>query len=118
MNKKNLLGICCICWSLCSIVTGSVNSLLALAISRFLLGVFSSATDPAAYSIIENYFPSKSLATANSIFASGMYYGTGLASLSVIMIDKLGWRSTYNWIGIIGVIIGALCLGIKEKEAK
>jgi MFS family permease len=39
-NRKRLIIAASIGWSICTLITGSVNSLLVLGIMRFLLGMF------------------------------------------------------------------------------
>jgi MFS family permease len=53
---------------------------------RFLYGAFSSACNPASYSIIADYFPPSYRSTANAIETSGSYVGGGLSSLTVLLI--------------------------------
>ena len=54
MNRKKLVSLACIGFSACSIVTGSTNSLLVVAIMRAILGAFQGAFEPAAFSIVSD----------------------------------------------------------------
>ena len=109
-NRKLLLGFATVAWSLSTVITGSVDSLVVLAVMRFLMGAMMSAYEPAMYSLVTDYFPPEKHATANSIAAAGTYIGAGLCSLSVIMIKALGWRNTLNTIGGFGIVFGLACL--------
>jgi MFS family permease len=107
-NRSILLGVSCILWSLTSYFSGAINSFALFCLMRFLLGVFESACNPASYSIIADYFPPSYRSTANAIETSGSYIGQGLSALSILVISKSGWRSLYQYIGILGVLSGLI----------
>ncbi len=46
---------------------------------------FLSQQTPAAYTMISDLFPASTRGTANSIYASGVYLGGALASLSLVL---------------------------------
>jgi MFS family permease len=56
-NRIKLLSFAIIGWSVTSIVNGSVNSLAALAIGRFVLGMFTAAGEPLIFSLIGDTIP-------------------------------------------------------------
>jgi len=85
-NRALITSIACIAWSISSFVTGSVDSLAVLAAMRLLLGIAQSAAEPTMFSIVADYFPASKQATANSILHAGPFIGSGLSSLSIIMI--------------------------------
>lgn len=94
-SRKTILGLVCLGWSLCSITTGLTQSFLVLCLMRFMVGVCVSATEPCAYSILGDYFPSRLRTTANSLLNTGTYLGAGFASLSVMLVAQRGWRFAY-----------------------
>ena len=116
-SRKWILGLACIGWSLTSIGTGSINSLAVLALMRFLLGATQAACEPASFSLIADYFPSNKVSTATSILTAAPYLGSGLSSLSVILIAAKGWRYSFNFMGVLGLIFGGLGL-LFMKEPK
>ena len=69
---------------------------------RGLTGFFQAFLNPAAYSIIADYFPPHLRTRASAIFNLGIYFGGAMASISQIMISNLGWRLTYTIVAIIG----------------
>ena len=44
----------------------------------------------------------------NGILSGGVYIGGGLASLSILLDNSLGWRSTVFVIGVLGILIGII----------
>ena len=69
---------------------------------RFLLGVFESACNPAAYSLIREYFPPSKRATANSIYSAGIYIGHAISSVTIVLINSFKWRGAFMFAGTIG----------------
>ena len=52
--------------------------------------------------MIADLFPPDARPTANGQFASGMYIGGGLASVSMDIATSIGWRSTCFVCAIFG----------------
>lgn len=110
VNRKLLAGFACILWSTSTFLSGAIHSFWVFFLMRFLLGVFESAFNPAAYGLISDYFHPEYRTTANSLYNGAIYLGGALSSLATLMIEGLGWRGTYMLIGAIG--IGAGLLGL------
>ena len=84
---------------------------------RFLLGMFVSATEPTAFSILGDYFPKRLRTTANSFMMTACFIGYGLSTLLILLIQSYGWRHTYAIIGSIGVVMSIIgYFLIKEPE--
>jgi predicted MFS family arabinose efflux permease len=79
--------------------------------------VFEAFFPPSAYSLIPDYFPPSYRARANAILALGTVLGNGLASISTLIINSVGWRRTYFLVGALGVLFGVLVLlFVKDPE--
>lgn len=112
-----MIGIACILWSAMTALTSLSNGLGLLAVFRILLGIFESACNPPAYSLIAEYFHPNHRSFANSIYSLGIYIGGALSSLTLLFITGLGWRWTYGLVGLIGAGTGVLgILFIIEPE--
>ena len=85
-NRKLILCLACIGWSLTTYFTGAINGFGVLILMRFLLGIAQGALEPAMYAIMPDYFPSSRITTANSIITAAPYLGAGLSSMSIILI--------------------------------
>lgn len=75
---------------------------------RLLHGAVSAAINPLSYSLIADYFPIEKRSRANAILTTGNYLGIALSSISILLIKNLGWRSSYIFMGVLGVIGGGL----------
>tara|TARA_B110000285_G_C15088550_1_gene597657 strand:- start:417 stop:977 length:561 start_codon:yes stop_codon:yes gene_type:complete len=117
VSRKWILCIGCILWSTVSILTGVINSFPIFVILRVLLGICCAFCNPAAYSLIRDYFPPTRRGTANSIYSSGIYIGNALSSASISLIKFYGWRSDFTIPGTIGVALGvAGIIFLREPE--
>jgi len=59
---------------------------------------------------LADYFPPQKRTTANAVLSLGIFVGSGLASITTIMITLLGWRRTYFWIGCFGIVVAIVAL--------
>jgi sugar phosphate permease len=117
VDRKTLLSIACICWGVTSLISGTTNSFLVLCLMRFITGMCVSATEPASFSILGDYFPKRLRSTANSVMNTASYLGSGLASLIVLIVAKYGWRSAYIGVGAFSMVLGiGAFLIVKEPE--
>jgi MFS family permease len=108
VNRKAILCTGCILWSSISILTGWIDNFPIFVFLRILLGIACAFCNPAAYSLIRDYFPPTRRGTANSIYSSGIYIGNALSSASISIIADFGWRQDFITPGCIGVILGIL----------
>ena len=84
---------------------------------RILHAVANAATMPVQFSLVSDYVHPNNRSLANSILNSAAYVGIALSSLTILMIDKIGWRQSFNVMGIAGMILGvATLLFVKEPE--
>ena len=108
VNRKWMLCIGCIVWSLFTFLQGYIDSFPVFCILRSLMGIAMSVCNPLAYSLIRDYFPPSKRATANSLYSSAIYVGNALASLNIIYIKEYGWRYGYMTVGLFGVALAFL----------
>lgn len=106
VSRKWMICIGCILWSVISIFTGWINNFPMFVILRILLGIACAFCNPAAYSLIRDFFPPTRRGTANSIYSSGIYIGNALSSASISLIANYGWRKDFIIPGYIGIALG------------
>lgn len=119
VNRKVVLGIFMALSGLTMGAAGFLDSFLVLYASRFALGIIGAMFNPMSFSLLTDYFPPERRATANSVIQSGNYIGWGLSSISIILIQQFGWRSTFGILGAAGAVIGAVIIAfVKEPLQK
>eukprot|EP00282_Hemiselmis_andersenii_P042568 CAMPEP_0172069244 /NCGR_PEP_ID=MMETSP1043-20130122/12633_1 /TAXON_ID=464988 /ORGANISM="Hemiselmis andersenii, Strain CCMP441" /LENGTH=332 /DNA_ID=CAMNT_0012729541 /DNA_START=153 /DNA_END=1148 /DNA_ORIENTATION=- len=105
-------------WSVSTCATAVAASFDNVAALRGIQGVSQAFVGPQAYGLIASLFSGQGLATANSIYASGVYVGGALASLSILMDQQLGWRETNLVAGAVGLALaGATFLALKDPRS-
>lgn len=104
--------------SLTYVVTGVTRSFPMVLAMRFFHSVFSSIQEPLCYSIIADYYRDEKRASANSILTASNYFGIAFSSLTIILIQKFGWRMSHVQIGLAGVLGGLLVQLIMREPLK
>ena len=56
------------------------------------------------------YFPKQKRGTVNAVIQSSTNIAFGLTSLSILIIEQLGWRQLYNLMGVFCALLGAAAL--------
>jgi MFS family permease len=115
-NRVNIIGISIVVWSIFTAVTGLAKNFWHLLLARVGVGIGEAGCNPAAYSIISDYFEPKKRATALSIYSMGVYGGGALGFLvGGTVADVYGWRVAFFTVGLPGLIV-ALILKLTLRE--
>ena len=115
-NRVNIIAISIVVWSIFTAVTGFARNFWHLLLARVGVGIGEAGCNPAAYSIISDYFEPKKRATALSIYSMGVYGGGALGFLIGGMVaDVYGWRAAFFTVGLPGLIV-ALILKLTLRE--
>ena len=93
-SRKNLISLGLGFWSLMTFLSGTAKSFLSLSIYRFGVGIGESSASPASYSLLSDYFSPKVRATVLSIYASGLYIGSGIGIfIGGLIVDN--WNAAF-----------------------
>ncbi|WP_088306543.1 spinster family MFS transporter [Novosphingobium sp. B 225] len=115
-NRRNIIAVGLAFWSLMTVATGYVSSILQLAAARLLLGAGEAAALPPANSIIADLFPKARRPLALAIFGTAN-------SLAFIVFFPIagwvaqhhGWRAMFIAMGLPGLIlVPLLVLTVRE----
>jgi hypothetical protein len=112
--------------------SGVANTFGQLFAARFGVGIGEATLSPSANSLIADYFPPEKLATALSVFTSGVFIGSGLAyfiggtvietvsNLEPWRLPVFGeiraWQRVFIVVGIPGLLLALLALTIREPR--
>jgi MFS family permease len=120
-------------WSVMCTACGVTNTYGQLFAARFGVGIGEATLSPAAASLISDYFPPEKLATAMSVFTSGVFIGAGLAYLiGGLLIEAIGtqpwnlplvgevqpWQRVFILVGLPGLLLALLALTMREPRQK
>jgi MFS family permease len=81
VNRRNLIAIGVVLWSLATAACALPSSFSALFVARMGIGVGEATLAPAAMSLVSDLFPREKLASALGVYAMGIMIGSGLASI-------------------------------------
>ncbi|XP_077986193.1 uncharacterized protein LOC144440682 [Glandiceps talaboti] len=108
-NRKNVIALCSILWSLMVVFGGLATHYWHLAVTRLAIALFEAAFSAFAVSLIGSYFPAELRAMAMGIFMWGVYFGYSMAFIMKLVTNTMGWRQAYFLTGVPGIILGLLC---------
>ena len=100
-------------WGLFTVLTALVpprmsGSVLILVLVRFALGSGEATMYPATSQFVERWFPMRERGKANGIIFGGVGVGSGLTPpLVTAIIVHYGWRASFWFSAVVGVIAGA-----------
>ena len=129
-NRRGLITAGLVVWSLMTALCGVARSYWQLFLFRIGVGVGEATLSPAAYSMIADYFPPERRATAISVYAMGIYLGSGIAFLlgglviqfavaqGAVTLPLVGdvrpWQLVFLVLGGSGVVFSLAFLLVRE----
>ena len=133
-NRAAIIAWGVAAWSVMCTACGVANTFGQLFAARFGVGIGEATLSPSANSLISDYFPPEKLATAMSVFTSGVFIGSGLAYLiGGLVIEAVGsaapwqlplvgevrpWQRVFILVGLPGLLLALLALTIREPRRK
>lgn len=115
-SRVNIISVAILVWSGFTALCGSAGSFLTLALYRFGVGIGEAGLSPPAHSLISDYYPAQSRASALSVYSFGIPLGTALgAAAGGLIAQAFGWRIAFVVVGIPGLVI-AILLKLFVKE--
>jgi MFS family permease len=116
-SRKNMIAAGLAVWSLFSGLTGFAGGFWTLFLCRVMVGVGEATLGPAALSLLSDYFPPRTRATVQSIYASGITFGSGLAFFLGGWIGvNFGWRTAFYYLGFPGLVVALLVYLLREPQ--
>ncbi len=117
-NRRNIVTISVIVWSFMTTFSGLAHNYWQLLLSRLGVGIGEAGGTPGANSILSDYFPCARRPMALTIFSLGAPIGAWLGyNVASVIADQYGWRAVFLWLGIPGVVFGALVfLTVREPR--
>jgi len=119
-NRVRILSACAAVWALASVGCGLAGSVPILLAARLLVGVGEAGLLPSSYSLLVDFVPTHKRAFAFGILdalgALGVMAGV---SISGWMSSSIGWRNTFVYLGIPGILAaGVLLFTVHEPSQK
>ncbi len=117
-SRRNIIALSLVAWSAMTVCCGLARNYWQLLLARIGVGVGEAGGTPGASSIISDYFPAARRPMALTVFSLGAPIGAWLgADIAGRLADAYGWRSAFLWLGVPGVLVGALVFfTVKEPQ--
>ena len=119
VSRRNVIAIGLAVWSLMTVACGMAGSYLQLLLARFGVGAGEAAGTPPSHSMISDYFPPERRATALSIYAIGVFFGTGFGFLGGgLILEWFDWRTAFLAAGLAGLPVSLLMFLTVREPAR
>ena len=133
MNRRNLMAIGIVMWSLATVACGLSHSFWQLFLARMSVGVGEATLMPATASLLADYYAANQRGRAINFVQSGASIGTIVATLGggwlLTWFDRSGvlarlglplenWQAVFLTLGGPGLVLAALLMGIKEPPRR
>jgi MFS family permease len=119
-NRKRLIAAGLFLWSLMTAGSAAARSYLGLFLFRVGVGVGEASLGPSAFSMLTDLFPRRRLATAISVYSTGIYIGAGISTVvggyiaafavqrGEVVLPLIGeiraWQLVFLCVGLLGLI--------------
>ncbi|MEZ5599443.1 MAG: MFS transporter [Pseudomonadales bacterium] len=108
-SRVRILAVSMVVWSAMTAVCGLANNFLTLLAARVGVGIGEAGASPPSHSLISDYFPLEKRATALSIYALGIPFGSMIGNyVGGWGAANLGWRDTFLLVGLPGIAVALL----------
>jgi MFS family permease len=131
-NRRNLLMLGVVGWSLGAIACGLASSFTGLFAARLVVGVSQAVLAPATLSMVNDYSPPESRGRTTSLLVSGASVGAALSSMLGGVVLELftthpelrlpfagglaPWQSTFIVAALPGLLVALALLAVPEPQ--
>ena len=117
-SRTGVITVCLTLWSLMTALCGLATNFVQMLLGRIGVAVGEAGGSPPAHSLLSDYFPPESRATALSIYSLGIPIGTMFGLLIGGWINEFfGWRLAFMVVGIPGIAL-AVIFRLTVREPK
>ncbi|MGO9037343.1 MAG: spinster family MFS transporter [Steroidobacteraceae bacterium] len=114
-SRTRLIAFAVACWSVATVLSGFAGSFAALFAARASVGVGEAAYVTIVPSLLADYFPRGQRGRVMALFFCAIPVGSALGFVVGGLIDvHFGWRMAFFVAGGPGLILAALCLGLRD----
>ena len=108
-SRVKILSIAMVVWSAMTALCGLAQNFYMLLLARIGVGVGEAGASPPSHSLISDYFPVETRATALSIYALGIPIGSMIGNMvGGWGAEVLGWRHTFILVGLPGILVALI----------
>jgi MFS transporter, Spinster family, sphingosine-1-phosphate transporter len=117
MSRWLLIGVSVMLWSLASGASGLAMTFAMLFATRLFVGIGEGAYGPAAPTILSDLFSIKVRGRVLAYFCAAIPVGSALGYvLGGLIGSHLGWRWAFYLVTPPGLLLGAICLFMRDPR--
>jgi len=128
-HRGRLIAIGLAVWSTMTTVSGFAASFGQLAAARIGVGIGEASASPAAYSLLQDYFPARRRGLVLALYSSGLFVGGGLSlpiggwvshawnrayAAGGAPLHLVGWQAAFLAVGLPGLLLALWVLTLRE----
>jgi MFS family permease len=133
-SRRNLIAAGIAVWSVMTALGGVANTFRRLLLARVGVGAGEATLQPAATSLLADYFPRERLGSAMGVYSMGIFIGSGIgyvaggwivgfassqATWSWPLVGTIKpWQTVFILVGLPGLLFALLTFTIREPERR
>lgn len=99
-------------------MVGLIDSFWLMVAMFALAGIGNTVYHPADYALLSQHVPARSIGQAFSIHTFAGMLGSAVAPVSLLTMQTFwGWRGAFIGAGVLGLVVAALLLAIRDNGA-
>jgi MFS family permease len=102
------MAFICFSWSLLTFINSFATHVALLMVTRVLIGALQAFGLPVSYSISNDLFPQRLRVRVFFLLSIVASLDQALPYATTPLISAFGWRGTFRFIGIYGMVVGVL----------
>ncbi len=103
--RRDVIVVGVAVWSVMTAVCGFARSFIELGLARVGVGIGEATLNPAAHSLLSDYFPPEKRATALALYNVGGSIGIMIGFiLGGLIGETFGWRTAFLVVGLPGLL--------------
>ena len=116
-SQRRAVSLCAILWSGVTVLCGTAQSAMSLALLRLGVGAGNSAYAPLTTAMITSWYKKSSWGKALGFYNTAMVIGGALGFiLFASLAEAIGWRQTFYVVGGISLVLSLLTLFLPDNK--
>lgn len=116
-NRVSLISLTVGLWSAAVAACGAATSFLQIMLARIVVGVGEAGFEPAALSLLSDYFKRHERARAIARYKLGWPIAIIMGNFAAGWLNELvGWRLTFLFLGMPGILLAIVALTLSEPR--
>ncbi|MFI6539546.1 MFS transporter [Nonomuraea sp. NPDC050547] len=115
-NRTRILAVVVFCWAIATLGSGLATGFAMFYLMRVFLAAAENIDNPAAGSLLADWYPPLSRAKAYGLTRVTTYLGGIGTLLGGVLGQAMGWRNAFLVMVIPGVLTAVLCWMLREPR--